>query len=556
MRVFANAMGLLAVALALFFWFMPYEAFTEGLVAWANSPERLARLQEDFLTRTHFLGLRLFVSAFALLLILLRGKVKIIFSEVLIFFKASRKVLCFYLRREFLFFRDGLRGKEAWLFWATFFVLSAARAFVILHYPPSLDEAFSYAYLIARGPLVTLAYYPGPNNHILYNLLAWPFCALFSGEIWAQRLPNFFLALFFYPLFFSFLRRNLKSFVLALSLFVAAQLLPQVWYYSAHARGYFLCFVLAFFHLLATWKLEENEAPLRRWTWLWGLSFVLGCATIPIFVLVGAASVGFVGLLSLKNGKLFWRKAKKYAVISFYSGLGLLFFYIPVLFFSGTSLLFGNAWVSKSVTFWEALGEYALNFPMHRLQMEGAISLFLGSLIALCVGVFWNKKLALFGASLLLFPTLVVLLKQVLPPARVWSSLLWAELIGLGFGLWALRKYTSLLPFFCVVLFLGLAVFHVIKFKHTKGYAGFYAQLPVVEEWLKKKRPQKLHTNSDTWRTYAAYFSARGKWKVKLSRYDAKKPRPAGEAFLLPPSSGMEADFCTEEVCGGLFKGE
>jgi len=148
MCVFTNVIGLLAVALALFFWFMPYEAFTEGLLAWTDNPERLARLQEDFLTRTRFLGLRLFVSAFALLLILFHGKVKIIFSEVLLFFEDSKKVLCFYFRREVLFFRDDLRGKEAWLFGATFFGLSAARAFVTLHYPPSLDEAFSYAYLL------------------------------------------------------------------------------------------------------------------------------------------------------------------------------------------------------------------------------------------------------------------------------------------------------------------------------------------------------------------------------------------------------------------------
>lgn len=388
MRVFANVILVLVSLAALLLWLYSYESFTAMLATWAGLSEKIVKLRESFITFERFWVLRGLMSLTALLSALFRKKLEAFLSRIRESVCATKAILTLYSWRELTFFKHNLRGGEAWLFWSTLIALTSARAFVLSHYPPSLDEAFSFAYLIERGPFVILSYYPGPNNHILYNLLAWPFCTLFSGEIWAQRLPNFFLALLFYPLLFSFLRRNLKSFTLAFILFTLAQLLPQVWYYSAHARGYFFCFVLAFFHLLATWKLESYEKETKHWVYIWVASFALGCFTIPTFVLVGAASFGFVCLNCLSNYQLYsslevLKKVKTYLSLSFFSGLCILLFYSPVLLFSELSSLLKNSWVTGSATFWDTLWRYLLAFPMHRLQAEGAAYFFVICLVLL-----------------------------------------------------------------------------------------------------------------------------------------------------------------------------
>lgn len=53
-------------------------------------------------------------------------------------------------------------------------VLLGVRIWYLLQYPLSTDEVGSYDFFVAHGPLTISSYYPIPNNHIFYNLLAWP----------------------------------------------------------------------------------------------------------------------------------------------------------------------------------------------------------------------------------------------------------------------------------------------------------------------------------------------------------------------------------------------
>ena len=67
------------------------------------------------------------------------------------------------------------------------------RVWYLLQYPLSTDEVGSYDFFVAHGPLTISSYYPIPNNHIFYNLLAWPGYALRLSPRCAMRLPTLLL---------------------------------------------------------------------------------------------------------------------------------------------------------------------------------------------------------------------------------------------------------------------------------------------------------------------------------------------------------------------------
>ena len=74
-------------------------------------------------------------------------------------------------------------------------LLMAARLHYLVSYPLSTDETASYDYFVRHGPRVILSYYPIPNNHLLYNLLAWPLSLTGMPPLLVMRLPTWVLAM-------------------------------------------------------------------------------------------------------------------------------------------------------------------------------------------------------------------------------------------------------------------------------------------------------------------------------------------------------------------------
>ena len=62
--------------------------------------------------------------------------------------------------------------------------------YCLINCPTQYDELFSYRYFSSKGVWASLSYYPVPNNHVLYNIIA-SFCI--AIPLWTEkmmRLPS------------------------------------------------------------------------------------------------------------------------------------------------------------------------------------------------------------------------------------------------------------------------------------------------------------------------------------------------------------------------------
>ena len=75
-------------------------------------------------------------------------------------------------------------------------VLLAVRGWYLLNYPLGTDEVASYNYFVREGLVAITSYYPIPNNHIFYNLLAWPLAQAGLSPRLVMRLPTLLLGTF------------------------------------------------------------------------------------------------------------------------------------------------------------------------------------------------------------------------------------------------------------------------------------------------------------------------------------------------------------------------
>ena len=103
---------------------------------------------------------------------------------------------------------DNLSTFQKVTFYTLFILIIVSRFYYATVLPIHIDTAFSYTFFVSKGFLITSTYYPGPNNHVFYNLL----CNVFDFGLlpaeWVMRMPTI-----------------LASFVLALIMFVGLKIM-------------------------------------------------------------------------------------------------------------------------------------------------------------------------------------------------------------------------------------------------------------------------------------------------------------------------------------------
>lgn len=224
------------------------------------------------------------------------------------------------------------------------------RLWYLVQYPLSTDEVASYDYFVRGGPVVITSFYPIPNNHIFYNLLAWPLAGLGWSPRLVMRLPSLLLGLLGTGLG-SVLLARLLGWWRATLLLGLVGLAPLWVYYAANGRGYFVQFGLLQIGLFAVVELLRSASPYPRLSWLAFVgSSVLGLYTVPSYAYpLAALGLGLTaGLLSQRR----WRELPTLAL----AGAGILLLtgllYAPVGAVSGWGQLLGNRYVAARPDFW------------------------------------------------------------------------------------------------------------------------------------------------------------------------------------------------------------
>jgi hypothetical protein len=326
-------------------------------------------------------------------------------------------------------------------------LLAAVRGWYLLRYPLSTDEVGSYDFFVQHGLLAITSFYPIPNNHILYNLLAWPLAQAGLPPLLAMRLPGLLLGLAGTAAGYVLLTR-LAGERLALAITGLTGMAPLWAYYAVAGRGYFVQIGLLQVGFFATIALLRAAPAYPRLAWLgFVASSILGLYLIPTYA-YPLISLG----LGLGSGLLWqrrWRALGNLAVAGVAIGLVVLLLYSPVAAISGWDRLVGNHYVTAKTPaqFWPTyrafLYETAASLFGPHLRVSGP--LWLGTALA-GGGISWyllrgtaapRRTAALLSWLLLALPLVLMAAQRVYAPTRM---LLYLTFFGyLLLALWLQR---------------------------------------------------------------------------------------------------------------------
>lgn len=294
---------------------------------------------------------------------------------------------------------------------------------VALAQPMRYDESVTWALFAGRSWSTIVSWYPFPNNHVLFSLLAKLTSRLAPWSPWALRLPAFVAGIAIVPLTWEVGRRRLDP-ASALGGAALAAGATSLVLYSTNARGYALEVALALWLVLLADRLRERDSA-RRWV-AFALVAAAGLYTIPVMLYpMGSAALWL--LLDAWPRPPAERRRRVAALAAACAGAVLLatICYLPILRASGASALAGNKFVSASP--WP---EFAASVPRWLLATLGT----------------WAQPYPWWSAPVLLALALIGLVRRPgeRGPSLAMATLAWCVLLLL---------VTHRTPFVRVLLF-------------------------------------------------------------------------------------------------------
>lgn len=246
-------------------------------------------------------------------------------------------------------------------------VLAAIRTWYLLNYPLGTDEVASYDYFVRDGLVAITSYYPIPNNHIFYNLLARPLAMVGLSPRLVMRLPTLVFGTCGTLLGYLLLAR-ITGLRLATLVTGLVGLVPIWVYYAAVGRGYFIQFCLLQVGAFAVVELLRANSAYWRLSWLAFLSSsILGLYTIPTYVYPLVSLMAALGLGYVVQRR--WVDLRALLVAGIAIVVITLVLYAPLVTVSGWHRLVANRYVATRTTaqFWP---------PFRAIMYETAADLF------------------------------------------------------------------------------------------------------------------------------------------------------------------------------------
>ncbi len=533
---------ILVLLSSLFFIFLlsklDYQNFTYKLLEFYNKTDRIDFFRQNLLTESRFLVLQVaFVTIYSCFCILFLWKGKTIkeyfvfyknrfFNEVKYNFKAVSKILKSTWQQISLLEKIVL-----------FIPLLIYVAFWWI-YGWQNDEVFSYTFFVDRGILVCATYYPAPNNHVaflIFSAILNKISPSFFSDFICLKFPATLSAVFsLWFVWLFFYRKNQKT--VAWFCFVLIAFNWAFFFYATHGRGYAWIILFFLWVCFAIFKIISNQNSsfnYKKHWFLWSVSMILGCYTIPIFVYVWFGSL--VGLWIIGTNKI----RKQSIVVAFISGIIILFLYSPILIFNGLSAIISNSWVAP-LSFEKWLQE----FPLYIIDTHGIIGIlaFVFSIILFLYNKKFRKILIYFWC-IAYSPYLIVFIQKVIPFERVFLYRQIAELIMLCFCIKVLLEKICIFFFnktvnkkisqknhqkFFQISFIFLAIFYASCRMYTEHYrCNIQTNVYQFTEPLAKKIYKEKYKNNakklssilvleDTYNVFLRYYFRNSDTKVEV----------------------------------------
>ena len=323
----------------------------------------------------------------------------------------------------------------------------AARLYHVVAYPLSTDEIASFDYFVHRGPRVIFSYYPIPNNHLLYNLLAWPLSLTQLSPLLVMRLPTYVLGAISLTLTLGLLGR-VAGWRRALIVTALTGLAPLSVYYGAVGRGYGLQLGMVQLGFFAVLELLRPASGYRQLAWATlMLSSVAGLLLVPSYAYpLAALLLGLAGGLCRDRN---WPTLGSLALAALAIGLVTLLLYSPIGAVSGWDRLLANRYVAGRAgpQFWAGfrprLYEVAVELFGQSVRISGPLWLaiaLLGGVISGHMAPGERRQAALLAWLLVALPIGLLVAQRVFPLARVLLYVPWAAGVWLLLGLPRLKS--------------------------------------------------------------------------------------------------------------------
>lgn len=442
-------------------------------------------------------------------------------------------------------------------------LLLALRLYYLAAYPLSTDEIASFDYFVHQGPRVIFSYYPIPNNHLLYNLLAWPLHLAGLPPLLAMRLPTWLLGSASQALTLGLLSR-LGGLRRALIITALLGLAPLQLYYGAVGRGYGLQLGMVQLGFFAVLELLRPASRYRQLAWTaLVLSSIAGLLLVPSYAYpLAALLLGLgAGIAWEKN----WPALGSLALAGVSIGLLTLLLYSPVGAVSGWERLLANRYVASraAAQFWPGfrprLYEVAAELFGPAVRWSGPLWLGL-ALLGGAIG--WHgpagprRRAALVAWLLVVLPIALLAAQRVFPLARVLLYVPWAG------GVWLLlvmprwksvgraRRWALGLGLGCAA---GLGLYQV--YLNEAGLRGAQHETYLVQQaysWVRQAAPPGTATPLVGLQApihelfFAHYLLTAPQPPLRLVSYRSQLPnrrfdfiilsRPAAAASRIPPA--------------------
>lgn len=360
------------------------------------------------------------------------------------------------------------------------------------------DEAFAYIYLIEPGTLVSITYYPGPNNHILFSVIASVFDS-FLPTIIALRLPSVLSSLLLWFLLWDWFYSKIR-FDWALLLASTLLFLPAVNLYSVMGRGY--CLQLLFALISCRALLARYYCSHHRLAFI--LSATAGFYVIPTYL------YWFVALVIYKSGKMVQSKNKQVLKQWLFDlalvGLLTLLLYSPIILFNGLGAVTNNTWVQALTLdqWWTQLPSYLTT--VNQVLFGDLSGQWFGLIyfIGLLIYTFFYVRQPFFLLSLLI-PWCLILWQRVLPPARIWLFLTLPLGLLISESLARLKQEKFITYIMLTIIFLFFTFTTTQQWLHN-------AVTPLPHINFSKRishqpNKQKVFVNHDTYAVFLQYMN-------------------------------------------------
>lgn len=413
------------IGIAAMLWTYNYTQFSSYVLIQLGKEHLLPTFQNIFPeTRYHFIqyAIWIFTFVYGLSLIFILKKRDLIARSMLLVTKKIKTLLCVQFQKI-----QQLSKLEKALFFAIISISTALTIYRIVELELIYDEIWTYLYFTQHLPIMAIATYPAPNNHVLFSLMSSVLYHLGVPDVWALRSPVLLCSILTNVLFWLFVTRYFGRRIAFLSLSFFAFCLP-ISLYAVYGRGYVL---LVFFSLLSLWALLKwvEQAHNKTAIWLFVAATVGGFYTIPTFLYVYLLWGIFVCFHVIRQ-PVSWSFFFDFLKISVVVLVLTLVLYSPILLVYGLEQALNNMSQFGINSFSELLQRFPayfmnlLNFFGGNKYLAAVLYLFIFCQLFMIkrrdLPIFQTYIIQICGLALI-FPILFYFIQKSQIPTRVWT---------------------------------------------------------------------------------------------------------------------------------------